>query len=254
MAKKQTAQTNNSSMMGLLTIIIILLVIGIAGVGYMLMKDNKTTATNTNTQEQPSTGTSTTPNAGETTEGSITTIEEAVAFALTKAGIENGATASMANVRFIYDPTYKFWNFMFRTETPSTKDTSKYDYTTYTVRVREDGTYDTTSNVNANRSKDSQFEKEAVPTEVALSSLIDEAKQKVTAGGATPGTMVAGRYVGLVTPDHKGTWFVHVVLAGEEGKDKMKTKMARFEDTTFVALTDDEISIQTDGPYYSFTD
>lgn len=260
-----TSNSNSNSKMIIFVVILVIVVIGLlAVIGIMtsnIAKKKETTNTNemattnqkTNILPTYSAPATATPTGTKTAGKQFNTMEEALSFALTGSGIEHVDTTKIQEIKLLYTPTYKTWKFYFVTRTnghqsPTTFATV-YDETSVTVYIKNTGEFSVDTGLTSHDKKeDSAWLYYPKPSEVAISSYLDIAKQKIIAAGATPGTITSADFYSTgyssdTLKQYNSQWKIAIVLAGEETKTEKKSKTVKFLSGNYSEMYDSTVTI-----------
>ncbi len=191
------------------------------------------------------------PTGPKTTDQKISTMEEALNFALNKSGMEYKDTARLSTLDVIYTPAYKQWKFTFISKTnPHVDSTGRqvFDFPETKVNIRNDGTFSQNSQTYDKNQSENVSTWSKLPENtatVATSSIFDQAKEKVITSGSTPGTILWATMKGypFVPSGIKAEWKVNVILAGEEEKNPKKAKQVVFDDGTATGMQDVNVTL-----------
>jgi hypothetical protein len=221
---------------------------GGAGLVYLLSQKQKPVAVVPTTQpvQEPSKNPTTVPVK------QISTLEEAMAFALTGSGMENADTAKVRGIKLLYTPTYKNWTLDFVTRSNPHKSektfATVYDESWVTVKIKNTGEVNLDSTINLkDQAETGPWLYKSKPLEAAVSTVFDLAKQKVVGAGLTPGQILSAEYSSLGVENDTGgynsRWVIAVVLAGEEEKTNKKAKTVVFAGGNYKEMYDSTLTL-----------
>lgn len=250
-------QPNNRKLIIIFGIILILLVVAIGFVALLILNKNASSSLETaqpaaiesaNSDVDSVKNQVAEQNTSEENKvtRNILTLEEALAFSLTETGMENVDSARIERITLLYTPDKKEWTFEFVSKiNPHKKDTyseTVYDFPMATVKVSNNGTFEIKSRTYLKDNTSLLYDGLPLPSEVALSSYLDIAKQKITGSGKTPGEIISAKYRGFT--DVINDWEVNVVLAGEEENDIKKSVEVTFKKGVYSKMSDSTLTIR----------
>lgn len=193
-----------------------------------------------------------TPPTAQIPNKQFNTLEEAMAFALAGSGMQYADTAKVDGIKLLYTPTYKNWTFNFRSRTNPHKSektfATEYDVVWTTVKIKNTGEVSVDASfISKNNPENGPWSTQAKPSEAAISTYFDLAKQKVSGAGLTPGTIISAEFssLGSSNPNspYNNKWKIAVVLAGEESKAEKKAKTVVITQGNFEEMYDSTVTI-----------
>jgi hypothetical protein len=165
----------------------------------------------------------------------FTSATEALTFALADNKVANPQNVKLDELDILTTATSKEWKFTFRDGDNLT-----------TIRVEGDGNFSRDTSTDTANGEPSFWSKMPLPAMVASESFIEQARQKMTAGGFTPSlTTVSAKYTTCTyCTDYKEKWTIYLPFAGvEKTSGTMDAKQIVFQDGAYTSMNDGTLSI-----------